>query len=378
MNKVMTNISLIAAVLALVLQSGCNQKQAKPAAEAAVASATAQGTASEAGKSGAVVEAAPAAAKTGGPVITFEATEHDFGNVGPGTKHTFVYKFKNTGNELLKISDVKSPCGCTIPSLTKKEYAPGESGEINVTYTAITTPIPVTKHVYVVSNDKNKPEFEISLKAVSVPKVKVDPDNLLLSLHKPNGGLPPITLTSTDGQAFSIKSFVSLGNAITADFDPNAKDTKFTLTPKVDIEKLRGNLNGVVTIELTHPECASVEARYVAKADYETQPAIFYIPKGLSGKVERKELWVVSNYDQSFDIESITSEKGSIKEISRQKEGNKYNVVVEITPPAMAGSKFFLDNLIIKIKNGPTLKVRCNVWLQPAPSAPSAPQAAPK
>jgi hypothetical protein len=46
-----------------------------------------------------------------------------------------VYKFKNTGNETVKITDLQSSCGCTVPSLDKKQYAPGESGELRAVFT---------------------------------------------------------------------------------------------------------------------------------------------------------------------------------------------------------------------------------------------------
>ena len=53
-----------------------------------------------------------------GPVTTveFEETEFDFGTVMEGEKVTHVYKFKNTGDEPLIISNAKATCGCTVPS----------------------------------------------------------------------------------------------------------------------------------------------------------------------------------------------------------------------------------------------------------------------
>jgi hypothetical protein len=321
------------------------------------------------------VAAVPATTE-GGPVITFEETSHDFGSVGPGSKNTYSYKFKNTGDVTLKITEVKSTCNCTVPALEKKEYAPGESGEIAATYTAIASRMPVTKHLYVVSNDKKKPEVELVLTALSVPKVRIQPESFQLTLHEANAGMPDIMLTSMDGKPFAVKSFSSLGGAIMAPSDVNAVAVQIGLKAQVDIEKLRANPNGVITIELTHPDCSSVEARYVAKADYETQPAVFYLPAAIPDQAEQKELWVISNYDTDFEIETVTSEKGSIKLAKQEKQGNKYRLTVDITVPAAATStKFFLDNLIIKIKNGPTLKVRCNAWLKPAaPAGAAAPK----
>jgi hypothetical protein len=175
---------------------------------------------------------------------------------------------------------------------------------------------------------------------------------------------------SMDGKPFAVKSFNSLGGAIMAPSDVNAVAVQISIKAQVDIEKLRANPNGLITIELTHPDCSMVEARYIAKADYETQPAVFYLPAATPDKAEQKELWVISNYDTDFEIESITSEKGSMKLAKQEKQGNKYRLMVDITVPAtVASTKFFLDNLVIKIKNGPTLKVRCNAWLKQASPA---------
>ena len=74
--------------------------------------------------------------KRPGPEITFESLIHDYGEVGAATRNTCEFKFKNTGDALLKISKVHAPCGCTVPTLTRKEFAPGESGTLTVIFRA--------------------------------------------------------------------------------------------------------------------------------------------------------------------------------------------------------------------------------------------------
>jgi hypothetical protein len=46
-----------------------------------------------------------------------------------------VFRFTNTGDKTVTISDTHASCGCTVPVLEKREYAPGEHGEIRVVYT---------------------------------------------------------------------------------------------------------------------------------------------------------------------------------------------------------------------------------------------------
>ncbi len=71
-----------------------------------------------------------------GPLTTleFEETSHDFGEVMEGEKVTHLYKFTNTGNEPLVISNAKGSCGCTVPQWPREPIPVGESGEIKVQF----------------------------------------------------------------------------------------------------------------------------------------------------------------------------------------------------------------------------------------------------
>ncbi|MCB0382611.1 MAG: DUF1573 domain-containing protein [Psychroserpens sp.] len=69
------------------------------------------------------------------PVISFEESEHDFGTIVNGTPVETKFKYTNTGNSPLVVSNIKSTCGCTVPSDWKKDpLAPGESAEFTVKF----------------------------------------------------------------------------------------------------------------------------------------------------------------------------------------------------------------------------------------------------
>ncbi|MBD3626711.1 MULTISPECIES: DUF1573 domain-containing protein [Cyclobacterium] len=69
-----------------------------------------------------------------GPVITFEESSKDFGDITQGDKVENVFKFENTGTAPLVISNVAATCGCTVPSWPKEPIAPGKKGEIKVSF----------------------------------------------------------------------------------------------------------------------------------------------------------------------------------------------------------------------------------------------------
>jgi len=66
--------------------------------------------------------------------IVFEYLNHNYGQIAYGSDGTCTFKFKNEGAVPLILSNVRASCGCTTPSWTKDPVAPGQSGEIKVTY----------------------------------------------------------------------------------------------------------------------------------------------------------------------------------------------------------------------------------------------------
>lgn len=103
------------------------------------------------------------------PVMSFEKSEHDFGNIVQGTPQETVFKFTNTGNGPLIITDARSSCGCTVPQYPKNTpIAPGDSGELVVKFNG-SGQNQVTKTVTVTANTEKGSEL-LRIKAFVTPK----------------------------------------------------------------------------------------------------------------------------------------------------------------------------------------------------------------
>ncbi len=74
------------------------------------------------------------AAASAQAVAKFDKTSHNFGTFDESKAQTHVFYVTNTGDEPLVIHQALSTCGCTVPEFTKTPIAPGERGEIKVTY----------------------------------------------------------------------------------------------------------------------------------------------------------------------------------------------------------------------------------------------------
>ena len=300
-------------------------------------------------------------AKKKGPKITFEKLIQDFGGVGSQTRHTCQFKFTNTGDSLLRIKRIRHSCtGCTVAELSKKKYAPGESGTLKVTYRAGTRRGSEKKYVYIDSNDKTKPKVTLTIKAKIVPKVAHEPKELKLLLNKENAGCPKITLRSLDNKPFAITQFKSSADCITADYNPSVKKTKFVLEPKVDIEKLEKGLNGHINISLTHPACRRVTIRFETLPKFAIDPPLITILGCEPQKPVTRDVWILNNYGEDFEIESVSSKEGIIRVLSRERIDSRYKFILEITPPiAKDKMRFFTDVLFVNIDGGEKLEVSC-------------------
>lgn len=82
----------------------------------------------------------------------FEKETHDFGKIPQGKPVTYEFKFTNTGEEPLIISNVESSCGCTVPKYTTTPVLKGQSGTITVTFNAASVQPSFAKAVTIKSN----------------------------------------------------------------------------------------------------------------------------------------------------------------------------------------------------------------------------------
>jgi hypothetical protein len=296
----------------------------------------------------------------GSAKIVFENVTHDFGDISPGSKNTCEFKFKNAGDALLRIGKIQSTCGCTVPELSRKEYAPGESGVIKATFNAGRGVGAVTKRLSVPNNDKQNSKVALTIRANIVMKVAFEPRRIMLLLENENAGCPNIKLKSTDGKAFAVSSFSAPGESITADFDPSKQATEFVLEPKADIEKLKKHSRGTIKITLTHPGAPSASITYQVVPEFQINPNAIVLRNVKAQKPEKRTVSVVNNYGRDFEIESIRSQKDAIRVVSREKVDKEYKLHLEITPPVTEeNGRVFRDVLSVKIKDGPDLTMSC-------------------
>ena len=66
--------------------------------------------------------------------VKFENPQYDFGVISQGEVVLHTFKYKNTGNGSLVITDITTSCGCTATKWDKEPLRPNETAEIEVKF----------------------------------------------------------------------------------------------------------------------------------------------------------------------------------------------------------------------------------------------------
>jgi hypothetical protein len=131
------------------------------------------------------------------PSIAFDKEVHDFGTIANGTPVETIFKYTNTGNSMLVVSNIKSTCGCTVPSNWTKEVAPGETGEFVVKFNGKGNGNKVSKTVTLTTNtEKGTESVKITAFVEKDPNAPAPAAAQTVSSAAAQGG-PVIQKTST-------------------------------------------------------------------------------------------------------------------------------------------------------------------------------------
>jgi hypothetical protein len=168
------------------------------------------------------------------------------------------YRFTNAGTEPVTIDSVRTSCGCTTATLTKKEYLPGEAGEIEARFEVGGRVGHQEKAILVTTSDSPQAPAVLRL-IVNIPEsVKITPEMVFWRV----GDAPEpktIEVSVSDDSPAKIVSVVS-----------STPDIKATVGDALPAKK--------ATIQVTPTDTSHMNnATLVIKTDYPAEnPAAHY------------------------------------------------------------------------------------------------------
>lgn len=191
-------------------------------------------------------------------------TTKNWGTVSPSQsplKYDLI--IRNTGNQNLKISNVRPTCGCTTAPLEKDELKPNESTKISITFNVAQNSGPVSKQIFIYSNDPVNPSINYTLMAEVVRPLTVSPSTHMSFKDLVVGlvGESTLKIKNTSNKNITMTDFKTTPAELTI----NLSGTK-RLRPGEEVElkakimPLRvGNLNTRISIKTDHPDFPQLE-----------------------------------------------------------------------------------------------------------------------
>lgn len=289
-----------------------------------------------------------AAVAEGAPKIQFEQTVYDFGTTSQVATVSGVFKFKNTGDSVLKVEPPKPSCGCTVAELKSDTLQPGESSELPFTLHLGQVKAQFDKHIAVKSNDPQTPEVSLTIKADYTPLYDLNPMVLAPRLAFGSNVTDQFTtLTRTDGKPVRIVRLDASKPWITAQVEPGTTTNGTTARIRVTVQREGSprRFNEFVHIyaaEETNTPVASLSITGEIKGEISLSPEALYwsIPAGTNAPAERPEALVLrrvtirSANGKAIELKNPQSTLKGIKvELVTKEAGKVYELVARLVEP---------------------------------------------
>ena len=164
------------------------------------------------------------------------------------------FKYKNTGDQPVKITSVKPSCGCTTAAPPQDPVAPGASGEITAIFHIGDRVGMQTKKIHVTTDEPDNGNITLTLKA-DVPKLlEIAPTFIYWSKKEPS--LEPRYMTVKVGEDFPVTKLTVTSTdpevKAVAEKVPNEKNFRIKVTPP----KTNRPINAALTIVPDYPKDA--------------------------------------------------------------------------------------------------------------------------
>lgn len=310
--------------------------------------------------------AGKAAAAGAAPRLVFDEMEHDFGEIKQQEEVKHIFKFRNEGDALLVVEEVKSSCGCTGTLLSTKNIPPGGEGEIEVTFKSGRSSGKKKKYISVISNDPSKPVEKIHIMADIVIPVEIRPRQIYWVAEKDAPSKKLVELTYQPELSINIVKIELSSDAFKASATPKDEGNR----PGYDINILfdgslpAGRFNEKLTITTDNKEypSLSVVIRGQVTGKVKVVPSSVALGVVKDGELPSRTIRVYAKDNRDFEITAIEPSNPLITtEITENTGAPGYSVKVSLNakPPA---SGAFSENIRIKTSVDPDAPIEIAVY----------------
>jgi hypothetical protein len=295
--------------------------------------------------------AKPAAGKAvAAPKIEVIPETRDAGTVPKGQVIETTFVVKNNGGSDLVISDARPGCGCTVASFDKT-IKPGAEGKVTTSVDTKSFSGPISKSVLLVSNDPERGQINLFIKANVKPFVDILPQPYVrMSVVKGDSDARDVILISEEkgfkpAIAEAAQPYVKaeLSPAGEKDKIPGRNGDQYKLHITVTQDAPEGLLNAPIRINTGVSQQASVEIPVsgIVRARVSVTPVMVNFGNFTAGKDPITRNIVVTNNKPASPIKVTRAEvsiPGFITDVVPTQEGISYTVVVKASDKVKKGT----------------------------------------
>lgn len=323
----------VAALFAAGVALAQKPAETKPAASAAPAQAA----------------KAPAGKTIAAPKIEISQETRDMGTVAKGQIIETDFIIHNTGGSDLVITDARPSCGCTVSSFDKV-IKPGADGKVHTSVDTKSFSGPISKSVLVVSNDPDRPQMNLFVKAIVKPFVDVAPQAYVrFSVVKGDPASQDVILISEE-KGFKPTVAETSQPYVKAEISPAGDKDKiagrngdqYKLAVSVNADAPEGLLNAPVRINtgVSQQPTLEVPVSGIVRPRVSITPITVNFGNFTPGKDPITRNIVVTNNKPGTPIKVNKAEiniPGFVTDVVPTQEGVSYTVVVKATEKVKKG-----------------------------------------
>lgn len=279
----------------------------------------------------------------GQPRLQLEEREHDFGKMKRGEIRSHVFRFINSGAGELQIHGVAASCGCTAILLSDRRIPPGGTGQIQVTFRALSVGESIEKGVTLRSNDPQEPVTKLKILASVPPKVAVQPGFLRWDRLKTGEPIPSKTILLS-GEGLEISRVETSAPALQArlrDLGEREGRRQFELQAGLDPARLpSGQINQRVSLYTNQDgqEVVVIPVLGFLEGEVTVAPPLLSFGLVRKGQAPTRSFEVSKARSPELEILKVESSLESLStRIVPLEPGRRYRIEVGLKSEAKAG-----------------------------------------
>ena len=297
--------------------------------------------------------AAPAPAKpaaVAAPKIEVIPETKDAGTVAKGQLIESTFLIKNNGASDLVISDARPGCGCTVASFDKV-IKPGGEGKVVSSVDTKNFSGPISKSILLISNDPDRPQLNLFVKAIVKPYVDILPTGYLrFSVVKGDTAAQDVVLVSEE-KTFKPTVAETAQPYVKAELIPAGEKDKIAGRPgdqyklhvSVTSDAPEGLLNAPIRVAtgVTQQPTLEIPVSGYIRARVSVTPALVNFGNFTAGKDAITRNIIVTNNKPGQPVKVTKAEvtvPGFLTDVVPTQEGVSYTVVVKASDKVKKGA----------------------------------------